>query len=116
MREVYLRLWLFIAAAVIVFYGGTHLVIMHLDDFLSFFGTEVEPLAWSSVAQRASSVWWKGFYGILAAAALSHGFLGLRTMILELSPPPRAVRVLNWALIAFGIAAFAFAMYTLIIP
>ncbi|MFP4641713.1 MAG: hypothetical protein ACLFPU_06015 [Dehalococcoidia bacterium] len=112
MREVHLRLWQLIAAAVIFFLAGTHLVIMHLDNILSFFGAEAgDPMAWSSVAERASSAGWTVFYGIVVAAVLYHGFLGLRNVISELSLSPAAVRVLNRTLIVVGIGIFAFALY-----
>lgn len=112
MREVHLRLWQLITAAVIFFLGGMHLVMMHLDDIPSFFGAEVGDVrAWSSVAERASSAWWTVFYGFVVAAVLYHGFLGLRNVISELSLSPGAMKVLNWALIAFGMGIFAFAMY-----
>lgn len=112
MREVHLRLWQLITAAVIFFLGGVHLVLMHLDDILSFFGAEVgDVTAWSSVAQRASSVSWTAFYSVLVVAVLYHAFLGLRNVISELSLSPGAVKVLNRALIVVGIGIFAFALY-----
>ncbi len=112
MREVPFRLWQLIAAAVIFFLVGTHLIVMHLGDILSFFGADMgEPTAWSSVMERASSAWWTVFYGIVLAAVLYHGFLGLRNVISELSLSPAAMRVINRALIVVGIGIFAFALY-----
>jgi succinate dehydrogenase/fumarate reductase cytochrome b subunit len=77
---------LFIVAAVVVFvFLGLHMMIVHLDTLLGgmFSSGPGKALAWDSVIARSQSNFFTVTYIILLAAALYHGFYGLRTIIFE---------------------------------
>ncbi len=86
MRES--RVWSLnlIAALVILAFLGLHMVIMHLDGTLALLRlAPADPLGWEQVLARAKSAFFTSSYILLLAAALFHGFYGLRTMISEFS-------------------------------
>jgi succinate dehydrogenase hydrophobic anchor subunit len=106
MRDRTLWTWHIGAGVVILVLLGLHMAIMHLDRTLGIFGTD--PVGWASVAQRATSVFFTVTYVLLLAAALYHGFYGLRNILLELGPGPRIRRVIDAGLSLLGLALFAF--------
>lgn len=109
MRDRTLWTWHIGAGLVILVLLGLHMVIMHLDATLGIFGTEgAEPVEWESVAARAQSVFFTVTYVILLAAALYHGFYGLRNILMELNPGPGLRRVVNAGLSLLGLALFVF--------
>lgn len=82
--------WIFfIAAAVVIFvFLGLHMMIVHLDTLLGGIGSSAggSALSWENVIRRSQSNFFTVTYIILLAAALYHGFYGLRTIIFELGP------------------------------
>jgi succinate dehydrogenase / fumarate reductase membrane anchor subunit len=106
MRDRTLWTWHIAAGAVILVLLGLHMAIMHLNQTLGLFGAE--PLAWESVAQRATSLFFTVTYVLLLGAALYHGFYGLRNILFELNPGAVLRRTIDVGLSALGLALFAF--------
>ena len=106
MRNTYLRFAHLITGILIAVLLGIHMVVMHLDAILGFFGIEAEPTSWSSMIERAGQGIWVGLYIALLAFVLYHSLNGLRNIILELSPSPKTERIVTRVIIAFGIIAF----------
>jgi len=112
MRESHYWLLFQIAAVILFVFLGMHLVMMHLDDILHFFGVDMgDATSWSSVMQRAGSSSWLAIYIIFLALALYHGFYGLRVILIELPLPHFAIRTINWAIPLIGVAVFAYGIY-----
>lgn len=101
------------SACVLLVLLGLHLVIMHLDGTLALINPAwAKPLAWDAVLQRARSAFFTATYVLMLAAALFHGFYGLRTMITELTGSAavrRATSIAVWGagLVLFGLGAYA---------
>jgi succinate dehydrogenase hydrophobic anchor subunit len=109
MRDRTLWTWHVGAGVVILVLLGLHMVIMHLNQTLGFFGiADAEPVEWASVAERATTVFFTVTYVILLGAALYHGFYGFRNILLELNPGPGLRRTINIGLSVVGLALFAF--------
>lgn len=112
MRPTYLWVWQLVTGALLAFFLGTHMVMMHLEIILSFFGIKIpEPTAWDSMMERARESFWLAFYILFLAFVLYHGLYGLRGIILELSPSARAERLITWVIITIGIIVFALGTY-----
>ncbi len=103
MRETHLKTLQYIAGIGIFFLVGLHLLISHLGSG--------EPTEWSSVSQRAASAGWLAIYILILIFGIYHGMHGIRGLILELSLPNKAVKVLNWSMLSVGIAVFGYAVY-----
>lgn len=112
MRRTYLWFLQLVTGALMAVFLGTHMVIMHLEDILSFFGIKVhEPTSWGSMIERAGKGFWLAFYILFLAFVLYHGLNGLRGIILELTPSAKTERIITWAIVALGIVAFALGTY-----
>ncbi len=103
MREVHLKTLQYVAGIGIFFLVGLHLLISHLGSG--------EPTEWSSVSQRAASAGWLAIYILILIFGIYHGMHGIRGLILELSLPNKAVKMLNWSMLSIGIAVFGYAVY-----
>ena len=103
MRENHLKILQYIAGIGIFFLVGLHLLLMHLAGG--------DPESWTSVAQRAASASWLAAYILILIFGIYHGLHGVRGLILELSLPNRAVKVLNWSIVLIGLAVFGYAIY-----
>ena len=103
MRESHLKILQYITAIGIFFLVGLHLIISHLSSG--------EPTDWTSVAQRAASAGWLAAYILILIFGIYHGLHGVRGLILELSLPNRAVKIMNWTILFIGIAVFGYAVY-----
>jgi succinate dehydrogenase hydrophobic anchor subunit len=91
---------------------GIHMVILHLDAVLGFFGLDAtDPTSWASMMERASQGIWVGIYIALLAVVLYHAFYGLRGIILELSPSIRTGRIITWVLVIVGVIVFIWGSY-----
>ena len=107
MRTTRLQLLHMLTGVLIAVLLGIHMVILHLDDILIFFGVDATgPTSWGSMINRASQGIWVGLYIALLAAVLYHALNGLRGIILELTPSPGTERIVTRVIIAFGIIAF----------
>lgn len=107
MRKTYLWFLHLVAGVAIAVLLGIHMVRMHLDAILGFFGINgTEPTSWEPMIERAGQGIWVGLYVALLAFVLYHGLNGLRNVILELTPSPKTERIVTRVIIAFGIIAF----------
>ena len=112
MRNTYLWLLQLVTGILIAVLLAIHMVIMHLDAILGFFGVNVaEAISWESMIGRATQGVWAGLYMALLAVVLYHALNGLRGIILELTPSATTERIVTWVIIAFGIVAFAGGTY-----
>jgi succinate dehydrogenase / fumarate reductase membrane anchor subunit len=107
-RDQRLWTWHIGAGAVILVLLGLHMTVMHLEDVVRVFSPHPgEPIEWANVAERGRSVFFLATYVLLLAAALFHGFYGLRNILFELNPGAPAKRALNGLLLAAGVVLFA---------
>jgi len=91
---------------------GIHMVILHLDGILGFFGVDAtEPTSWGSMIGRASQGIWAGLYIALLAVVLYHALYGLRGIILEVTTSAKTERIITWSFIIIGIIAFLWGAY-----
>ena len=112
MRNTYLWLLHLITGALIAVFLGIHMVLMHLDAILGFFGVDaVEPTSWGAMMGRASQSLWMGLYIALLAVVLYHALNGLRGIILESTSSVKTERIVTRVIIAFGIIAFVWGTY-----
>lgn len=115
MRETRYWTWNIAAALVILVLLGLHLVIMHLDGTLALLLPALqEPLAWPNVLARAGSAFFASTYILLLAAALYHGFYGLRTMLCEVIANPVTQRRIGVGFWLAGGGLFLLGTYALI--
>jgi len=91
---------------------GIHVVVLHLDAILGFFGVDAtDPTSWGSMIGRASQGIWAGLYIALLAVVLYHALHGLRGIILEVTPSVKTERIITWSFIIVGIIAFIWGAY-----
>jgi succinate dehydrogenase / fumarate reductase membrane anchor subunit len=84
------------------------MTVMHLDAIVRVFNpTPEEPIGWANVVARARSAFFLVSYVLLLAAALFHGFYGLRNIVFELNPGAGAKKAVNGVLVAAGVVLFA---------
>jgi succinate dehydrogenase hydrophobic anchor subunit len=101
-----------LTAILVALFLGIHMVRLHLDDILKYFGIHTgDPTSWDSMIHRATDGVWAGIYIALLAVALYHALYGLRGIILELTPSAKAGQVTTWCLVAIGVAAFGWGTY-----
>jgi len=107
MRHTYLWFLQLVTGVLIAVLLAIHILIMHLDAVLGFFGVDVaEAISWESMMGRSIQGVWAGLYVALLAVVLYHALNGLRGIILELTPSARTESIVTWVIIAFGIVAF----------
>ena len=112
MRTTRLHILHMFSGAVIAVLLGIHMVILHLDAVLGFFGIDAtEPTSWGAMMERASQGIWVGIYIALLAFVLYHAFYGLRGIILELSPSVRTGRIITRVFIIVGIITLIWGAY-----
>lgn len=112
MRNSYLWFMQLVTGVLIALLAGIHIVWMHLDAILSFFGVDAtEVTSWESMIRRANQGIWAGIYIALLAVVLYHGLNGLRNIILELTPSARTERIVTWTIVVFGIITFIWSAY-----
>ena len=108
------RLWILhlVTGILIAAFLGIHMVLMHLDAILGFFGAATtEATSWSSMMDRSGQGIWVGLYIALLAVVLYHALNGLRNVILESTSSAKIERIVTRGIIAFGIIAFVWGAY-----
>ena len=101
-----------LAGVVIAVLLGIHMVILHLDAVLGFFGADTtDPTSWGAMIERASQGVWVGIYIALLAVVLYHALYGLRGIILEVTPSHRTEQIITWGFIIIGIIIFIWGAY-----
>jgi len=112
MRTTRFHLLHILAGVLIAVLLGIHMVRLHLDTILEFFGVDSEdPTSWTSMIDRASRGIWAALYIALLAVVLYHALYGLRGIILELTPSAKAGRVVTWSFIIIGVVVFGWSAY-----
>jgi len=112
MRTTRLQLLHMLAGVMIAILLGTHMVVLHLDSILGFFGVDVTgSTSWESMLGRASQGIWAALYIALLAFVLYHALYGLRGIILEVTTSAKTERIVTWAFIVIGIIAFIWGSY-----
>jgi len=112
MRDTYLWLLQLVTGSLIIVFLAVHMVMMHLDNIVGFFGGHIdEPSFWSSMIDRATKGWWLTFYISFLALVLYHALYGLRGIVLEVTPSGRTERVVTGMIWAVGLGAFALGVY-----
>lgn len=108
MRDQRLWTWHLGAGAIILVLLGLHMTVMHLAPVVRLFNPAPgEPIAWANVAARGRSVFFLVSYVLLLAAALFHGFYGLRNIVFELNPGAGAKKAVNGVFVTAGVLLFA---------
>ena len=101
-----------VTGVLIAVFLGIHMVLMHLDAILGFFGVDAtEPTSWGAMMSRSAQGIWAGLYIALLAFVLYHALYGLRGIILELTPSLRTERIITLVIIVVGIIAFIWGTY-----
>ncbi len=112
MRNTYLWFLQLVSGALILILGGLHLVLMHLDSILGFFGAHIgEPASWASMMDRATQGVWLAIYVIFLPLVLYHGLNGLRGIILELTPSDKTEHIATGLILLFGVIALGLGLY-----
>jgi len=107
MRDRNLWTWHIGAGAVILVLLGLHMTVMHLDALVRVFNPDPgHPVDWANVLYRSKSAFFMVTYVLLLAAALFHGFYGLRNILFELNPGAALKRAVNTVLVVAGIGLF----------
>jgi succinate dehydrogenase / fumarate reductase membrane anchor subunit len=105
MRHTNLRIIQLATGVGIVFLLGVHMVVLHLNNIIGFFGVTVsDPTGWDAMINRARQASWAALYIGLLAFGLFHALYGLRGIILEVSPS--STRAVNWSFTILGIIIF----------
>jgi succinate dehydrogenase / fumarate reductase membrane anchor subunit len=116
MRNTYLQFVQLVSGALIAVLLGIHVVFMHLDKILGFFGIGVADVtAWESMIERSRQGLWAGIYIALLIFGLYHALNGLRGIILEMTPSARISRVVTWIIVIVGVVAFVLGTYVPVI-
>ena len=109
------RLWFLsiFAAGLMVILLGAHMVLLHLNDILTFLGANnlAEPTSWDSMIERARQGIWIFVYIALLVTTLYHALYGLRNIILEWTPSPATERVVTGIIIIVGLFFLVVGIY-----
>lgn len=91
---------------------GMHMVVLHLNSILGFFGLSgADPSSWATMIERSGQVVWVGVYIALLAVVLFHALYGLRGIIFELNPSPATERWISRSFVVVGVLVFIGAAY-----
>ena len=101
-----------LAGVVIAGLLGSHIVVLHLNDILRFFGGGTpDPTSWAAMIARSREALWAGIYIAMLAFILYHALYGLRGIILEVTTSATTSRTVTWAFIVIGVATFIWGSY-----
>jgi len=119
MRNTYLQLVQLITGVLVAVLLGIHMVNMHLDAILTFFGVKSffgvdiarDPTVFNLMRDRSRTVVFAGIYIALLVFALYHAFNGLRNIVLELTPSARVERAVTGIIIFVGVVFLILGIY-----
>lgn len=115
MKETRMWTWHMIAGIAILFLGGLHMVITHLDGLLRFFNPNSGvAIDWGNVVYRARMVFFAVVYILLLTVTLFHGLFGLRNILLETQWGQRSRKGIHMALWFVGALLFIIGTYAAI--
>ena len=104
MRNTYLQFAQLVTGIVIAILLAIHMVIQHLDNIMLFFGFDFRhATSWTSMIGRAKQGIWAFIYIALLVFTLYHACNGIRNIVLELNPSPRAERTATVIIIIVGV-------------
>jgi succinate dehydrogenase/fumarate reductase cytochrome b subunit len=104
MRDRTLWILQIAAGGMVLVLLAVHMATMHLDATLGVLNPAGgSPVGWDNVAARGRSIGFLAGYVLLLGAALVHGLLGFRGILLELSPAPAVRRTLAALLLGVGL-------------
>ncbi|CAN5202955.1 hypothetical protein BH24CHL7_BH24CHL7_15080 [soil metagenome] len=94
---------------------GLMLFVLALAHFsiLHFIWDPAEQTAEFVINERWNRLFWRGFDWLLLMMVLFHGFIGMRTVVLDYIRPPRWRTLLLWLL--YGLAVVLFVIGTQVI-
>jgi len=107
---------LHIAAGVVIFVLlGLHMLIMHMQTLLGWFGLGTEDvISFQAVVERGKQASFMVIYIVLLGAALYHGLYGLRNILLEIVPGRGAEKGFGALLTIVGLGLFVLGAYAAI--
>jgi succinate dehydrogenase hydrophobic anchor subunit len=119
MRTTHLQFIQLITGILIAILLGIHMVNMHLDAILGFFGVQTlfgvdiarDPTTFTLMTARAQKAVFAGIYIALLVFTLYHALYGVRNIIMELSPSPAVQRVVTGIIIIVGIIFLGLGVY-----
>ena len=112
MRKTYIWLLQLITGILIAVFLGIHMVLLHLDAILGFFGANItDTVGWESMTARAEQGIFVALYIALLVVGLYHGIYGLRNIILETTSSAKVKSIVTWSFIILGIGVFVWATY-----
>lgn len=112
MKNTYLQLIQMASGAIVGVLLTVHIAIQRLDVILGYCGIRIaDPLAFSSMMDRARQGSWVALYIILLLFALIHSLNGLRNMLLEINLSDRAIKVSTGIIIAVGAVFLGLGIY-----
>ncbi len=112
MRESKLWSWHIVSAVIILVFLGIHMTIMHMGAVWGALGLgSGDPTRASEVFHRSRQVFFMITYIVLLAAALFHGFYGLRSILCELSLPKTLEKITGLLCAAAGLVLFIYGGY-----
>jgi len=101
-----------LAAIVLLFLLGLHMIFMHMPEVIGVVGAPYHDF--NLVVTRVKETSYFIFYTLFLAFALYHGFYGLRGIILELVPI-KAYKFVTCSLFTIGLLLFALGSYVRIV-
>lgn len=101
-----------LAAIVLLFLLGVHMILMHIPEAIGVIGLDYRNFA--AVIARVKETSYFIFYTLFLAFALYHGFYGLRGIILELLPI-KAYHFVTYSFFIIGLLLFSLGTYVRIV-
>ena len=88
------------------------LVLLPIHLFLTHTGS-LDVLSYDAIRARLSSDLVKFFYGTTIVVLLVHGWIGVRSVLLDLEPSRSQVAVINLAIVAVAFLTLGYSFYIL---
>jgi succinate dehydrogenase / fumarate reductase membrane anchor subunit len=105
-----------ISGAALIALLGLHMTVMHYQAIIGWLGGGHEDaLAFASVVVRDRAATMRAIYLLLLGFALYHGLYGARGILQEIWYSPRAARVINAAVVVFGLVVFIYGVAVIVL-
>ncbi|MFQ5978014.1 MAG: hypothetical protein ACE5OZ_07795 [Candidatus Heimdallarchaeota archaeon] len=96
-----------ITGFLLIFLVGAHMLVEHFID------TDTGPASFQSVTDRLENPLYFLMDVLLLVIALYHGLNGVRTVLLDLNPPPKLLSLMNILLVILGLIAAGYGIWLL---